>query len=183
MKLYGIYAPIPTPFENDEVAYDKLVVNMDYWLDSKLSGIVVMGSNGEFVVLSPEEKRKLISTVCESAQGKKPILAGTGCESTSETIELTKYAAEAGCAASLLLSPNYYKRSMTDALIKNFYLEVAEASPIPVIVYNMPANTGINLSSKLVTELSDHPNIIGVKDSGGNIVQIAEIIIPPYLLN
>jgi len=176
LKLYGIYAPIPTPFENDVLAYDKLTANMNYWLDSKLSGIVVMGSNGEFVVLSPEEKRKLISTVCEAAQGKKPILAGTGCESTSETIELTKYAAEAGCNASLLLSPNYYKRSMTDALIKNFYLEVAEASPIPVIVYNMPANTGINLSSKLVTELSEHPNIIGVKDSGGNIVQIAEII-------
>lgn len=176
MKLYGVYAPIPTPFENDKVAYDKLAGNMNYWLDSKISGIVVMGSNGEFVVLSPEEKRKLISTVCDLTQGKKSIVAGTGCESTSETIELTKYAAEAGCDASLILCPNYYKRSMTDALIKSFYLEVAEASPIPVIVYNMPANTGINLSSKLVTELSDHPNIIGVKDSGGNIVQIAEII-------
>ena len=175
-KLYGIYAPIPTPFENDQIAYDKLAGNMNFWLESKLSGIVVMGSNGEFVVLSQEEKRKLISSVCDLAQGKKPIVAGTGCESTSETIELTKYAAQAGCAASLLLSPNYYKRSMTDALIKNFYLEVAEASPIPVIVYNMPANTGINLSAKLVTELSAHPNIIGLKDSSGNIVQIAEII-------
>lgn len=175
-KLYGIYAPIPTPFENDQIAYDKLAGNMNFWLESKLSGIVVMGSNGEFVVLSQEEKRKLISSVCDLAQGKKPILAGTGCESTTETIELTKYAAQAGCAATLLLSPNYYKRSMTDALIKNFYLEVAEASPIPVIVYNMPANTGINLSAKLVTELSAHPNIIGLKDSSGNIVQIAEII-------
>ncbi len=175
-KLHGIYAPIPTPFEDDQIAYDKLADNMGFWLGSKLAGIVVMGSNGEFVGLSPDEKRKLISVVCELAEGQKPVVAGTGCESTKETIELTKYAAEAGAEAALVLSPNYYKRAMTDDLNKVFYLEVAEASPIPLILYNMPGNSGINLSSKLVTELSEHPNIIGVKDSGGNIVQIAEII-------
>jgi len=175
-KLHGIYAPIPTPFLNEEIAYEKLAENMNYWLDSKLSGIVVMGSNGEFVVLSPDEKRRLIKTVCDLAKGKKPVIAGTGCESTKETIALTQYAAEAGAAAALVLSPNYYKRAMTDALNKQFYLEVAEASPIPLILYNMPGNSGINLSAKLVAELSEHPNIIGVKDSGGNIVQIAEII-------
>ncbi len=175
-KLKGVYAPIPTPFIEDEIAYDKLAENMKFWLDSKLTGIVVLGSNGEFVVLSREEKMKLISAVCELAKGKKPVIAGTGCESTKETIELTKFAAQAGAAAALILSPNYYKRAMTDDLNKSFYLEVAEASPIPIILYNMPGNSGINLSSKLVAELSKHPNIIGLKDSGGNIVQIAEII-------
>lgn len=175
-KPYGIYAPIPAPFQNDELAFDKLAENMNFWLESKLSGIVVLGSNGEFVVLSPEEKRKLISEVCRLSNGKKPVVAGTGCESTKETIELTKYAADAGAVAALVLSPNYYKRAMTDALNKSFYLELADASPIPIILYNMPANTTINLSAKLVAELSVHPNIIGVKDSGGNIVQIAEII-------
>lgn len=175
-SLHGIYAPIPTPFVNGEIAYDKLAGNMNFWLDSRLSGIVVMGSNGEFVVLTPEEKRRLISAVCELAEGRKPVVAGTGCESTKETVALNQYAAAAGAAAVLVISPNYYKRSMTDALIQKFYLEVAEASPIPVILYNMPSNSGINLSSKLVIELAAHPNIIGVKDSSGNIVQIAEII-------
>lgn len=177
LNLHGIYAPIPTPFERNEIAYDQLARNMDFWLYSKLSGIVVLGSNGEFVSLSSEEKRKLISTVCDlSMDSNKPVIAGTGCESTRETIELTKYASEVGAAAALVLSPNYYKRSMTDSIIKNFYIEVADASPIPLILYNMPANSSINLSSKLVVELSKHPNIIGVKDSSGNIVQIEEIV-------
>jgi 4-hydroxy-2-oxoglutarate aldolase len=175
-KLHGIYAPIATPFVQGEIAFDKLDQNMNFWLSSKLAGIVVMGSNGEFVVLSPEEKRKLITAVCEAAQGQKPVIVGTGSESTKETMELNEYSAEAGAAAALVLSPNYYKRAMNDSLIRNFYLEVADKSPIPVILYNMPGNSGINLSSKLVSELAAHPNIIGVKDSGGNIVQIAEII-------
>lgn len=175
-KLHGIYAPIPAPFENEELALDRLAQNMDYWLESKISGIVALGSNGEFVVLSPEEKRALISAVCKLCAGKKPVVAGTGCESTKETIELTKYAADAGASAALVLSPNYYKRAMTDEINKRFYLDVADASPIPLVLYNMPGNSTINLSAKLVTELSQHPNIMGVKDSSGNIVQIAEII-------
>lgn len=175
-KLEGIYAPVPAPFKNDELAIDKLAENMDFWLDTKLSGFVVLGSNGEFVVLSPEEKRNFISAVCKLSKGKKPVIAGTGCESTKETIELTKYAAEVGAKAALVLSPNYYKRAMTDAINKTFYSDVADASPIPIIIYNMPGNSGINLSAKLVAELAQHPNIMGVKDSSGNIVQIAEII-------
>jgi len=175
-KLYGIYAPIPTPFVNDQLALDKLAGNLDFWLKSKLAGIVVMGSNGEFVMLDPEEKRQLIRAVCEQAKGKKPVIVGTGTESTRDTIKLNEFAAEAGAAAALVLSPCYYKRAMTDKVLKNFYFEVADASPIPIILYNMPGNSGINLSSKLVAELATHPNIIGVKDSSGNIVQISEII-------
>jgi 4-hydroxy-2-oxoglutarate aldolase len=175
-KLHGVFAPIPTPFENEEVAYDRLAQNMDFWLNSKLAGIVVMGSNGEFIALSSEEKRKLIKTVCELAKGKKPVIAGTGCESTKETIDLTNYAAQCGAAAALVLSPNYYKKAINHDITKNFYLDIAEASPIPIILYNIPGNSGINLSAHLVAELSYHPNIIGIKDTGGNIVQIAEII-------
>ncbi len=175
-KLHGVYAPIATPFQNNEIAYGKLAENLDFWLSTKLEGLVVMGSNGEFVVLSPAEKRKLISAVCELAQGKKPVIVGTGSESTKETIELNEYAAKAGASAVLIISPNYYKRAMTEAITKNFYLEVADASPIPVIIYNMPGNTGINLSAKLVCELAKHPNIIGIKETSGNIVQISEIV-------
>jgi len=175
-KLKGIYAPIPTPFVGDKIAYDKLESNLDYWLGSKLEGLVVLGSNGEFVLLSSEEKLQLITFVCQKAKGRKSVIAGTGAESTAETIYLSQQAAAAGVDAVLVVTPNYYKGSMTDKALKQFYFAVADATPVPVILYNMPRNTGINLSAKIVAELAQHPNIIGIKDSGGNIVQIAEII-------
>ncbi|NLI92631.1 MAG: dihydrodipicolinate synthase family protein [Peptococcaceae bacterium] len=175
-NLRGMYAPIATPFENDEIAYDRLEENMNFWLNSKLSGFMVMGSNGEFVVMKPEEKKELIRAVCEMSKGKKPVIAGTACESTRDTIELTEFAAKVGADAAIMINPNYYKRALSDEVIKTYYIDVANASPIPVLLYNNPANTGINLSSKLVADLSYHPNIIGIKDAGGNIVQIAEII-------
>lgn len=175
-ELKGIYAPIPTPFVEGKIAYDKLEQNMEFWLNSNLTGLVVMGSNGEFVLLSQQEKVDLISYVCAKSKGRKPVIAGTGAESTEETIYLSKKAAEAGADAVLVVTPNYYKGSMTDAVLKKFYTSVADGSPAPVILYNMPRNTGINMSAKLVAELAEHPNIIGIKDSGGNIVQIAEMI-------
>jgi 4-hydroxy-2-oxoglutarate aldolase len=175
-KLHGIYAPIATPFAGEEIAYDKLEKNLGFWLGSDLEGIVVMGSNGEFVLLTPEEKEKLMRFVCAQAKGKKPVIAGTGAESTAETIRLNRQAAEAGAAAVLVVTPNYYKGEMTDPVLVRFYTDVADASPLPVILYNMPRNAGINISAKLAVELARHPNIIGIKDSGGNIVQIADMI-------
>lgn len=175
-KLHGIYAPIATPFAGGEIAYDKLEKNLEFWMESDLEGIVVMGSNGEFVLLTPEEKEKLMRFVCDRAKGKKPIIAGTGAESTAETIRLNRQAAEAGADAVLVVTPNYYKSEMTDPVLARFYMDVADASPLPVILYNMPRNAGINISAKLAIELARHPNIIGIKDSGGNIVQIADII-------
>ena len=175
-KLHGIYAPIATPFAGGEIAYDKLEKNLDFWLGSDLEGIVVMGSNGEFVLLTPEEKEELMRFVCARAKGKKPVIAGTGAESTAETIRLNTKAAEAGADAVLIVTPNYYKGEMTDPVLSRFYTDVADASPLPVILYNMPRNAGINISAKLAVELARHPNIIGIKDSGGNIVQIADMI-------
>jgi 4-hydroxy-2-oxoglutarate aldolase len=175
-KLHGIYAPIATPFADGKIAYGKLERNLKFWLESDLTGIVVMGSNGEFVLLSPEEKEELMRFVCAQAKGKKPVIAGTGAESTAETIRLNKKAAEAGAEAVLIVTPNYYKGEMTDPVLARFYRDVADVSPLPVILYNMPRNAGINISAKLAIELSRHPNIIGIKDSGGNIVQIADMI-------
>jgi 4-hydroxy-2-oxoglutarate aldolase len=175
-KLHGIYAPIATPFAGGEIAYDQLKMNLDFWLGSDLEGIVVMGSNGEFVLLSPAEREELTRFVCARTKGKKPVIAGTGAESTVETIRLNARAAEAGADAVLVVTPNYYKGSMTDPVLARFYTDVADASPLPVILYNMPRNTGINISAKLAVELAGHPNIIGIKDSGGNIVQIADMI-------
>jgi 4-hydroxy-2-oxoglutarate aldolase len=175
-KLHGIYAPIATPFAGGEIAYDKLGKNLDFWLGSDLEGIVVMGSNGEFVLLSPAEKEELMRFVCARAKGKKPVIAGTGAESTAETMRLNNKAAEAGADAVLIVTPNYYKGEMTDPVLARFYTDVADKSPLPVILYNMPRNAGINISAKLAVDLAKHPNIIGIKDSGGNIVQIADMI-------
>jgi 4-hydroxy-2-oxoglutarate aldolase len=175
-KLHGIYVPIATPFAGGEIAYDMLEKNLEFWLGSDLEGIVVMGSNGEFVLLSPQEKEELMRFVCARAKGKKPVIAGTGAESTAETIRLNRKAAEAGADAVLVVTPNYYKGEMTDPVLARFYRDVADASPLPVILYNMPRNAGINISAKLAVELARHPNIIGIKDSGGNIVQIADVI-------
>lgn len=175
-KLHGIYAPIPTPFVGDEISYDRLGENLEFWLGSEMEGLVVMGSNGEFVLLSPEEKEGLMNFVCDRAQGKKKVIVGTGAESTGETIRLCKEAARAAADAVLVITPWYYKDSMTEGILKKFFLDVAEASPLPVVLYNMPRNTGVNLSARLASELAKHPNIIGIKDSGGNIVQISEMI-------
>lgn len=175
--IRGIFAPIPTPFdERGDIAYDRLAENLDRWWATDLTGIVVLGSNGECVLLTNEEKRELIRFVCRRAPAGRPVIAGTGGESTREAIELSKFAADCGAVAALVITPAYYKGSLTDAALAAHFAAVADASPIPVMLYNMPRNTGVNLSSKLVIELSRHPNIAGIKDSGGNIVQIAEII-------
>ncbi|HUW65004.1 MAG TPA: dihydrodipicolinate synthase family protein [Spirochaetia bacterium] len=176
-KFRGVFAPIPTPFDaGEEIAYPQLRDNLAKWARTDLAGVVVLGSNGEFPYLDSGEKEQLVAFVRENFPRERPVIAGTGCESTRETIRLTKRAAELGADAALVLNPSYYKGAMTAAALQNYFLAVAEASPIPVMLYNMPRNTGINLTADLVAALSSHPNIVGVKDSSGNIVQIAEIV-------
>jgi 4-hydroxy-2-oxoglutarate aldolase len=173
----GIYTPIVTPFkENEEIDYEKMKYNLDKWGKTDLDGIVVLGSNGEFIYLSFEEKVELIKFVVDNFNKEKKIIVGTGCDSTKETIELSKKAAELGADAALVLPPHYYKGSMKEEILYQHYIDVAEESPIPVMIYNMPGNTGINLSPALVARLSKHNNIVGIKDTSGNIVQIAEMV-------
>ncbi len=171
----GVYTPIVTPFdENEGLDLGKMKHNLERWSASELDGLLVLGSNGEFPYISKEEKLKLTGFIREN--WKRTLLAGTGCHSTAETIELTKEAASAGADAVLVLPSFYYKGQMTDDVLEPHFEQVADASPVPVLVYNMPANTGINLSSSLVSKLSKHENIVGIKDSSGNIVQIAETV-------
>jgi 4-hydroxy-2-oxoglutarate aldolase len=181
--LRGVFAPIPTPFEpaSGELAWDRLAENVARWNRTSLAGLVVLGSNGEFVLLEESEKEALVARTRELAAPAKAVVAGTGCESTQATIRLTRACARAGADAVLVVTPHYYKGSMTDQALERYYLDVAEASPAPVLLYNMPRNTGLNLSPALVARLARHPNITGVKDSGGDIAQIAEIIrlVPP----
>lgn len=173
----GIYTPIVTPFdENEEINYDYLGHNLDKWGQTQLDGIVVMGSNGEFVYLNEQEKLDVVRYVKKRFTSAKNILVGTSCESTKETIELGKKVADIGADAVLLLPPNYYKGAMAkDETLLKYYTDVADSSPIPVFIYNMPGNTGININSSVIAKLSKHDNIVGIKDTSGNIVQMAEI--------
>jgi len=176
VAIKGIFAPIPTPFDdNEEISYEHLRRNLAWWGGTALAGVVVLGSNGEFVYLSPAEKERLVEEVRTHLPDTKRVIAGTGCETTRETISLSKRAAALGADACLILTPHYYKGDMTPAALKRYFLDVAEACPVPIMLYNMPRNTGLNMDSSLVIELAAHPNITGIKDSSGNIVQISEI--------
>lgn len=176
LQLGGIYPPIPTPFdEKGRIAAGALKDNLAFLNRFDLRGVVVMGSNGEYVMLTEKEKLLLMETARAAIPADKLMIAGTGCQSTAETIDLTRKAAGIGADAALVITPSYYRKLMTpEALIVHFRA-VADASPIPVILYNMPANTGIDLEADTIAALAKHPNIIGLKDSGGNIVKMGDI--------
>ncbi|MDI9369984.1 MAG: dihydrodipicolinate synthase family protein [Synergistaceae bacterium] len=173
----GIFAPIATAFdESGEVDLEVFSQNVRDLGATKLAGLVVLGSNGEFAMLSLEEKVRLVATAEEHLPSGKMLIAGTGCESLAETAELTKRCADAGAEAALVVTPHYYKRDLSEGALERFYTSLADSAPIPVMLYNMPGNTGVNIPSSLTLRLADHPNIIGIKDSGGSIVQISEVL-------
>ena len=168
--------PITTPFNGEAVAYDRLKENFDRWNQTDLSGYLVLGSNGEAVYLSENEKLKVIEVSREAIPSHKIMLVGTGMESTSETIRFTNEAAGLGADLALVVTPYYFKGSMTNQVLYDHFVAVAEGAQIPILVYNVPQFTGINLVPALVARLSLHPNIVGVKDSSGNIEQLTRIV-------
>ena len=176
-ELEGILIPVPTPFRGDEVAVDRLRANLQRWNQTDLAGYVVLGSTGEFPLLTEAEKDHVLASAREAISRDKAFLAGTGAESTQLTLRQTRRAAELGADAALVITPNYYKKSLSNPAAQiRHYLAVAEASPIPVLLYNFPQNTGINLDSETVARIAEHPNVRGIKDSSGNIPQVGEII-------
>lgn len=176
VDLNGIFPPITTPFIDDDVAYDKLKSNIEKWGQTGLKGFVVLGSNGEYVSLSEEEKRRVVETVVQAAPKHMSVIAGTGCESTRETIRLTADCAALGAHAALVVTPHYFGGKMTDAALVKHYTSVADRSPIPIILYNVPKFTHVNLNVNVVARLSRHANIIGIKDSTGNVIQLGEFL-------
>lgn len=174
--IKGIFAPIPTPFVDEQIAYGKFEENLGRWGETGLAGAVVMGSNGEAPYIEEDEKAELIAFTRKHLPKGKLVIAGTGQETTRATIRVTKAAADAGADAALVITPSYFKANMKEPALEQFYKDVADNSPIPVLIYNMPGNTGVNLSSSFVVRLSRYPNIVGVKDSSGNIVQISETL-------
>lgn len=172
----GVYPPIPTPFVNGEVAHDKLAENLARWNQTDLAGYVVLGSNGETVYLSEAERAVVMSTARQAIPRDKLLIIGTGAESTRATIERTRTAAEAGADAVLVITPCYYKGQMTTEALRRHYFALADASPIPILLYNVPKFTGLDLSAETILELAQHPNVVGIKDSGGNMAKLGAVI-------
>ncbi len=176
MIFSGVFAALTTPYASDgSVSLPDLKHNIQQYNQTDLAGYVAVGSTGESVLLTRSEMDGILITVKEAAKGKR-LLAGTGAESTAETIERTKRAAELGYDAALVKTPYYYKTAYKPDVLLAHYRRVADESPIPVMLYSIPQFTGIALTAAEVAALAEHPNIIGIKDSSGNVQGVAETI-------
>ena len=177
LSFQGIFPPLPTSFDGDEnLLPDKIRFNIRKLSKYNLTGFLILGSNGEQVMLSESEKIKAIAAAREALPSGRLLLAGTGCQSTRETITLTRAAAAEGADAVLVINPFYYKGSMNHDELVRHYFGVADASPVPVLVYNMPGNTGIDMTASMIITMASHPNIAGLKESGGNVVKMGEVL-------
>src|SRR6266403_2093106 len=177
MDLSGIFPALTTPYANDgSVSLPDLKQNIQRYNGTDLAGYVVLGSTGESVLLRQAEMDGILITVKESAGKEKKLIAGAGAESTLETIERTKRAAELGYHAALVKTPHYYKPAYKPEVLIAHYRRVADESPIPVMLYSIPQFTGIALGAAEAAALAEHPNIIGIKDSSGNVQGVAEIV-------
>lgn len=177
MLLEGIFAAIPTPFYADERLYlRKMEANVARYSRSLLSGLVVLGSTGEAVALAETESREMLRTAAEAAAPEKVLIAGVGRESLKATLVLAEAAAEARYDAVLVRTPTYYSPLMTRPAVLNYFRAVADRSPLPVILYNIPKFAPYTMQPDLVAELAQHPNIIGIKDSTGNVEQVRALV-------
>jgi 4-hydroxy-2-oxoglutarate aldolase len=177
LDLSGVFPPIPTPFEIDgQLALERLDENLSRWNGLPLRGYVAGGSNGEFPLLSIDERIEVVRAVRRTAAAERLVLAGSGMESTRATIDLTLQMAEAGADAALVVTPGYYRSRMTADALMAHYVDIADASPIPIVLYNVPANTGVDLTAEAAIEISHHPNIAGMKESGGDVAKIGRIL-------
>ena len=164
-KVRGVFAPISTPFIDDEVAFDRFKENIKKYSQTPLNGYLVLGSNGESKSLTEEEKLKLLEIVLQEKAAHQLVMAGTGYESTRQTIAFSKKAQALGADLVSLVTPSYFKKSLTDDALIGYYTQVAEALSIPVFAYNAPGFTGLTLSAAVIEALSQHPNIGGMKDT------------------
>jgi len=175
----GIIAALTTPFKNEQLFPEKLKQNIERYNETDLAGYVIAGSTGEGAYLSDDECLSLVDTAVKSSSKNKIIIAGTARESVKNTVDLTNKAADKGADAALVCTPHYFKSKMTHDALKKFYLSVAKKSQIPIIIYNIPQNTGVWVDQRLVITLLKHPNILGLKDSSGDLIFFEQVC--PYL--
>jgi 4-hydroxy-2-oxoglutarate aldolase len=177
MHLGGVFAALTTPFDGEGgVDLDDLQANLDRYRATPLRGYLVLGSSGEAIYLDAGEKRAVLAAAAEAARGSgKLLLAGTGEESLRGTLAVTALAASLGYDAVVVRTPHYYKKAMTGAALVAFYRELADQAAVPVVLYNIPPLTGIDLSLNAVLELAQHPGIAGLKESSGNMDKLMRI--------
>jgi dihydrodipicolinate synthase/N-acetylneuraminate lyase len=178
MLLHGIFPPITTPFYPDgRIYFRKLEQNVEHYSRTPCAGIVVLGSTGEAILLSDEERREVLRSAREATSNDKVLIAGTGIESAIETLHLTEYAAELGYDIAMVRTPHYYKAQIANPRnMLAFYRFVADRSPLPVIIYNFPQATGYDIPAELVIELAEHPNLVGIKESSGSIEKVQNMV-------
>lgn len=176
-EIRGVLPPIPTPFDADgNVSTELLVANLTRLLETGLHGFVVLGSNGEYPLLSKEEKLSILKVTRQVIPQDRLMIAGTGSDSTREAIDMTKRAADLGADAGLIVTPHYYRPMMNASALIAHYIAVADASPIPIMIYNVPTYTNVDIETSTVVELSRHENIVGMKDSSANFAKMGEVI-------
>jgi 4-hydroxy-2-oxoglutarate aldolase len=177
-RLDGVFTPITTPFRASDGAFDDeaMRANVARWMATPLTGLVVLGSNGEAPQLDDDEADRVVSTVRACMPQGRPMLVGTGRESTRATIAATRRAASAGADAVLVRTPSFFKAQMTGDVLERHYRDVADAATVPVLLYNVTMFTGVTLPADSVARLAEHPNIVGMKESGSDIAYIADCI-------
>jgi 4-hydroxy-2-oxoglutarate aldolase len=177
MLLHGIFPPITTPFYPDgAVYYKKLEQNVAQWSRGPVAGIVVLGSTGEAILLSDDERRSVLRVTREACEQDKVLIAGTGAESVRETVAMCEYAAQLDYDVCMVRTPHYYKKQLTPAVILNYYRTVCDRSPLPVIIYNFPQCTGYDIPPEVVIQLAEHPNLIGIKESCGDLEKVKVMV-------
>jgi len=177
LNLNGIVPPIPTPFDAaGNLDVEGLARNVARYNDAGLVAYVALGSNGEAVHLTQEERLRVVKTIKGAAAPGRPIVVGVNEFAAPAAIESARRAADLGANAALVITPYYYKAAMTQEVLLRHFTEVAEASPIPVLIYNVPQNTGVVIESATIGSLASHPNILGVKDSSGNMIAMSDTI-------
>ncbi|HZK60621.1 MAG TPA: dihydrodipicolinate synthase family protein [Anaerovoracaceae bacterium] len=178
IDLSGLYPPIVTAFDdNENIAYDKLQLNLQHWVSQPLDGVVMPGSNSEAAFMTEDEHISIMKVCADSLKGtNKRLIAGTGMETTAGTIKMTQIAGRLGAAAALILPPHFFKASMKHDVLISHYYAVADESPIPILVYNVPAFTGVDITLETMIALANHPMIIGAKDSSANVVKMAHVL-------
>jgi 4-hydroxy-2-oxoglutarate aldolase len=176
-RFEGVYIPVTTPFRGDDVAEDALAANFGVYNAIPLAGYVVLGSTGEFPMLSEAERDRVLVAARDAIPRDRKFIAGTGTNSTLHTIAQTRRAAAIGADAVIVITPHYFTKGFSQAAAQvRHYRAVADASPVPVLIYNFPVNTGINLDPDTVAKIATHPNVAGIKDSSGIIPQAAQIV-------
>lgn len=176
MNLHGIFPPIATPFRDDEIDLAAMQSNVTAWMRTGLAGVLVLGSNGEAPMLDADESVRLAEAARECVPSDRTLIVGAGEESTHATIAAVKRAAAAGADVVLVRTPCYFKNQMTTDVFVRHFTAVADASPVPVLPYNVPGLTGVRMAAEAVAKLAPHPNIPGVKDSSADLTQIADLV-------